>query len=57
MLDPSEIAKVVDDLLRGSSEQAPLIRRVPLWDKPWIYVLLCFLLGVEWYIRRRWGLT
>ena len=57
MLDPSEISKVVDDLLRGTAEQAPLIRRVPLWDRPWIYVLLCSLLGVEWYIRRRWGLT
>ena len=57
MLDASEIAGVVSDLLRESTEQAPLTRRIPLWDRPWILLLLCFLLGVEWYARRRWGLT
>ena len=57
MIDPSEIAKVVEDLLRDTAEQAPLTRRIPLWDRPWIYCLLCFLLGMEWYARRRWGLT
>lgn len=57
MLDPSDIAGVVDDLLRDTSEQAPLVRRIPLWDQRWILLLLCFLLGTEWYARRRWGLT
>ncbi len=57
MLDPSEIAGVVENLLRETTEQAPLVRRIPLWESPWIYVLLCFILGSEWYARRRWGLT
>lgn len=57
MLDSSEIAGVVDNLLRETTAQAPLTRRIPLWDRPWIYGLLCFLLGAEWYARRRWGLT
>ncbi len=57
MLDASEIAGVVEELLRESAEQAPLVRRVPLWDQPWILLLLCFLLGADWYARRRWGLT
>ncbi len=57
MLDPSEIAGVVANLLRDTSEQAPLTRRIPLWDRPWIYLLLCVLLGTEWHARRRWGLT
>jgi len=57
MLDPSEISKVEADLLRDTTEQAPLTRRIPLWDQAWIYGVLCFLLGVEWYARRRWGLT
>ena len=57
LLDPSEIAGVVADVLRDTSAQEPLVRRVPLWDRPWIYGLLCFMLGAEWYARRRWGLT
>ena len=57
MLDPAEIAGVVENLLRETAAQAPLTRRIPLWDRPWLYGLLCFLLGSEWYARRRWGLT
>ena len=57
MISADEIAPLIKDLLRSSAEQDPLIRRVPLWDKPWIFLLLCFLLGLEWYNRRRWGLT
>ena len=57
MLDPSEIAGVVAGLLRDSSQQQPLTRRIPLWDSPWIYAMLCFLLCADWYARRRWGLT
>ena len=57
MISADEIAPLIRDLLRSSAEQDPLIRRVPLWDKPWIFLLLCFLLGLEWYNRRRWGLT
>ena len=57
MLDPTEIAGVVAELLRDTTEQAPLTRKIPLWDKPWIYLLLCSLLGIEWFARRRWGLT
>ncbi len=57
MLDGSEISKVVEDLLRESTDQAPLTRRIPVWDRIWILLLLCFLLGTDWYARRRWGLT
>lgn len=57
MLDPAEIAGVVENLLRETAAQAPLTRRIPLWDRPWIYGLLCLLLAAEWYARRRWGLT
>lgn len=57
LIGADEIASIVSDLLRASTEQEPLTRRIPLWDKPWIYLLLCFLLGLEWYNRRRWGLT
>jgi hypothetical protein len=57
MIDASEIATLVTDFLRDSHEQDPLTRRVPLWDKPWVYLLLCLLLALDWYSRRRWGLT
>jgi hypothetical protein len=57
MLDPSEIAGMVDNLLRDTGKQAPLTRRVPLWDRIWVLLLLVLLLTLEWHNRRRWGLT
>jgi hypothetical protein len=57
MLDPTEIAGVVADLLRDSGNQAPLTRRIPLWDRIRVLLLLVFLLCLEWHARRRWGLT
>ncbi len=57
MLDPGEIAEVKDALLSDTETQDPLTRRIPLWDKAWICLLLCALLGWEWHKRRRWGLT
>ncbi len=57
MIDAGEIRGLVEELLRDTAEQAPLVRRVSLWDRPWFFWLLGLLFAIEWYSRRRWGLT
>ena len=57
MIDASEIADLAEQLLQGSDHQDPLKRHIPLWDNPRIYLLLCLIFGIEWHLRRRWGLT
>ncbi|MGJ8634700.1 MAG: hypothetical protein ACSHX7_12355 [Luteolibacter sp.] len=57
MIEPTEIPTVIEELLRETTDQEPLIRRTSLWDNPWIYALLCLLFALDWYSRRRWGLT
>ena len=32
-------------------------RRLPLWAKLYILIPILGLLGLEWYLRRRWGLA
>ena len=32
-------------------------RQILLWNSRWIFSLLLFLLGSEWWMRRRWGLV
>jgi hypothetical protein len=41
-----------------SAERKALLREqtTSQWDKPWVFALLCSLLGLEWYFRRRSGL-
>jgi uncharacterized membrane protein len=53
--------------LRGTSELASLLKnmpvtpgdsiisRQPLWDSPWLWLLIISLLAVEWTLRRRSG--
>jgi hypothetical protein len=57
MIDAGEIGALVDELLRDTAEQAPLVRRISLWDSAWFFWILGLLLAMEWYVRRRWGLT
>lgn len=52
-----EIGEVVANLLHDSADQEPLVKRVSLWDRGWVFFVLCSLFGSEWYLRRRWGLT
>lgn len=56
LLDPAELGPMIRDLLRDTAEQTPLTRRVALWDRPWVFLLVTFLLALDWYARRRWGL-
>jgi hypothetical protein len=30
---------------------------IPIWNRPWVFYLIAALLGMDWYLRRRWGLT
>jgi len=57
VLDVSELESLVESLLRDTADQPPLMRRIPLWDRGWIYLLLSVILSCDWYFRRRWGLS
>jgi hypothetical protein len=32
-------------------------RHIPLWGMVYTLVLILFLLGTEWYLRRKWGMV
>jgi len=40
------------------AERRTLLReeKTSLWDRPWVFLVLCGLLGTEWALRRRAGL-
>jgi hypothetical protein len=54
--DAADAARVVDDLTY-SREGSTLLERRDLWDMPILFVALAALLGVEWFLRRRWGMA
>jgi hypothetical protein len=57
LIDAANLADLAAELLRETADQEPLTRRVPIWDRASIFAILCFLLALDWYYRRRWGLV
>ncbi|NIP40219.1 MAG: hypothetical protein GTN39_01715, partial [Candidatus Aenigmarchaeota archaeon] len=43
--------------LPEAREAQPVVKRVvAVWNNPSIFIILCILLGIEWYVRRRSGM-
>lgn len=57
LLKPAEISDLIDSLLRDSAPMEARSRIIPIWDTPEILLIIAFLFALEWYLRRRWGLT
>lgn len=60
LLDPSSLPGLIESLQRAAiaeSTAPPLLRRHSLWDTATVFLILAALFGVEWFLRRRWGLT
>ena len=60
LLDPGGLKKAIAELARAAEAESnapPIITRRTLWDRAGIFYLLFLLLGLEWALRRRWGLT
>ena len=56
MYTPQRAAEVARDLTYSASG-ATEVRRLDLWDAPLVLIVLLTLLGGEWVLRRRRGLT
>ncbi|WP_269524882.1 hypothetical protein [Coraliomargarita parva] len=55
IIRPDELEALVKELL-VREEPEPLKQREPTWDSPWLALLITGLLGMDWLLRRRWGL-
>ena len=57
LLKPEELAKFAAELRDEKVDATPKTRLVSLWDKAWTFWLIGLLFGVDWFLRRRWGLS
>lgn len=57
LLRPEDMDLIAAKVEKEPVEQEPLVKRSSVWDHPLLFYLICFMLGVDWYLRRRWGLT
>jgi len=57
LVKPTELKELFANILREASPMSERTRLNPLWDRTWILLAITFLLALEWFLRRRWGLT
>ncbi len=57
LVNPNEIKDLFTDFLRETSPMEARTRLNPLWDRTWVLLFITFILALEWFLRRRWGLT
>ena len=57
-LPPERLGELIDQLLKQSTDlEVPQETKRSLWDKWPFFLVFVGLLGVEWYLRKRWGLV
>ncbi|MDB6125955.1 MAG: hypothetical protein JWQ71_4948 [Pedosphaera sp.] len=56
LLAPGELAKLNTELRNEKVDTTPKTRLQTVWDRAWFFYLIGLLFGVDWYLRRRWGL-
>ena len=56
LIDAAELPKLLKELNSEKSEQTPQTIVRPVWNVAWVFYLAGLLFGLDWFLRRRWGL-
>lgn len=56
LLKSDELGKLLGELKNDKVDAAPTRKLTSAWDRVWVFWLIGGLFGVDWYLRRRWGL-
>ncbi|MDO8944531.1 MAG: hypothetical protein Q7U75_15215, partial [Desulfobacterales bacterium] len=57
LLLPEELGKLVGELKDEKVDLTPKTRLTSIWDRASVFYLAGLLFGLDWYLRRRWGLS
>ncbi|HEX7617530.1 MAG TPA: hypothetical protein VF480_02300, partial [Verrucomicrobiae bacterium] len=56
LLQPNELPKLMSELSNEKADQTPKVLLRPAWNEAWVFYLAGLLFGLDWFLRRRWGL-
>jgi len=56
LIEPGELSKLLKELNSAKADEAPKILLQPVWNEAWVFYLTGLLFGLDWLLRRRWGL-
>lgn len=56
VIEPAELPRLLKELSGEKADLTPKILVQPVWDQAWVFYLAGLLFGLDWFLRRRWGL-
>jgi hypothetical protein len=56
VIEAAELPKLIQELDSAKTEQSPQTIVRPVWNVAWVFYLAGLLFGLDWFLRRRWGL-
>jgi hypothetical protein len=56
LIEAAELPKLIMELNSEKADQAPQTIVRPVGNVAWVFYLAGLLFGVDWFLRRRWGL-
>ena len=56
LIEPGELSRLVEELNHEKADITPKTWLKPVWNAPWVFYGIAIVFGLDWYLRRRWGL-
>jgi hypothetical protein len=57
-IEPSDLDDLLDELAKLPAElEVEKEVKITYYDRPWLLILFVSLLGIEWFLRKRWGMV
>jgi hypothetical protein len=56
LITAEEVPKLLRELNNEKIDATPKTRLTPAWNQAWVFYLAGVLFGLDWFLRRRWGL-
>lgn len=56
LIVPEDLGRLLSELSRERVDLTPKTRLRPVWNQAWVFYVIGVLFGVDWMLRRRWGL-
>lgn len=56
LLQPEDLPKLLRELNNDRADLSPKTRLKPVWNETWVFYLAGLWFGLDWFLRRRWGL-
>lgn len=56
LIEPGDLGRLLEELNSDKADVTPRTRLRPAWNRAWVFYLTGLLFGLDWYLRRRWGL-